>query len=115
MVNRIVPVTEGGSGLGKAVAAAAWTAGLLSAQVGPRGLTANLISPGYIAGTGSFRGTLSEQREAALVGATHDGRAGQPGDIAETEEIRPLRQDTGRRTRPLFPRHFNTLALRSSA
>ena len=52
--------------------------------MGPRGLTANLISPGYIAGTGSFRGTLSEQREAALVGATHDGRAGQPGDIAET-------------------------------
>jgi len=31
-------------------ALAAWTAGL-SAQVGPRGLTANLISPGYTAGT----------------------------------------------------------------
>ena len=30
MVNRIVPVTGGGSGLGKAVAAAAWTAGLSS-------------------------------------------------------------------------------------
>jgi 3-oxoacyl-[acyl-carrier protein] reductase len=64
-------------------ALAAWTAGL-SADVGPRGLTANVISPGYIAGTGFFRGRLTEQREAALIGATHDGRAGQPDDIAET-------------------------------
>jgi 3-oxoacyl-[acyl-carrier protein] reductase len=36
-------------------ALAAWTAGL-SAQVGPRGVTANVISPGYIAGTDFFRG-----------------------------------------------------------
>jgi 3-oxoacyl-[acyl-carrier protein] reductase len=34
-------------------ALAAWTAGL-SAEAGPRGLTANLISPGYIAGTDFF-------------------------------------------------------------
>ena len=64
-------------------ALAAWTAGL-SAEVGPRGLTANVISPGYVAGTDFFRGTLSEQRRAALIGRTHNGRAGQPGDIAET-------------------------------
>lgn len=64
-------------------ALAAWTAGL-SAEVGPRGLTANVIVPGYIAGTGFFHGKLTEQRRAALISATHDGRAGQPGDIAET-------------------------------
>ena len=64
-------------------ALAAWTAGL-SAQVGPQGLTANVISPGYIAGTDFFRGRLTDQRRAALIGATHDGRAGEPGDIAET-------------------------------
>ena len=64
-------------------ALAAWTAGL-SAEVGPRGLTANVISPGYIAGTEFFRGHLSDQRRTALIGATHDGRAGQPEDIAET-------------------------------
>lgn len=62
-------------------AVAAWTAGL-SAEVGPMGLTANVISPGYIAGTGFFRGRLTEQRKAALVSATHDGRAGQPDDVA---------------------------------
>jgi 3-oxoacyl-[acyl-carrier protein] reductase len=64
-------------------ALAAWTAGL-SAEVGPRGLTANVISPGYIAETDFFRGRLTEERKATLIKATHDGRAGQPGDIAET-------------------------------
>jgi 3-oxoacyl-[acyl-carrier protein] reductase len=64
-------------------ALSAWTAGL-SAEVGAKGLTANVISPGYIAGTEFFRGTLSEQRRASLIGATHDGRAGEPEDIAET-------------------------------
>jgi 3-oxoacyl-[acyl-carrier protein] reductase len=64
-------------------AVAAWTAGL-SAAAGARGLTANVISPGYIAETDFFRGRLTEERKAALIGATHDGRAGQPGDIAET-------------------------------
>jgi 3-oxoacyl-[acyl-carrier protein] reductase len=43
-------------------ALAARTAGL-SAEVGPQGLTANLISPGYIAGTGFFRGRLTGERE----------------------------------------------------
>jgi 3-oxoacyl-[acyl-carrier protein] reductase len=64
-------------------ALAAWTTGL-SAEVGARGLTANVISPGYIAETDFFRGRLTEERKARLIGATHNGRAGQPGDIAET-------------------------------
>ena len=64
-------------------ALAAWTAGL-SAEVGPRGLTANVISPGYIEETGFFHGRLTEQRRAALIAATHDGRAGRPDDIAQT-------------------------------
>ena len=48
-------------------ALAAWTAGL-SAEVGARGLTANVISPGYIAETDFFRGRLTEERRAALIG-----------------------------------------------
>lgn len=63
-------------------ALAAWTAGL-SANVGPQGVTANLIAPGYIAGTDFFHGRLTGQRRAALISATHDGRAGEPGDVAE--------------------------------
>ena len=49
-----------------------------------QGLTANVISPGYIAETDFFRGRLTEERKARLIEATHDGRAGRPGDIAET-------------------------------
>jgi 3-oxoacyl-[acyl-carrier protein] reductase len=64
-------------------ALAAWTAGL-SAEVGGRGLTANVISPGYIAETDFFRGRLTDERKARLIKATHNGRPGQPGDIAET-------------------------------
>jgi 3-oxoacyl-[acyl-carrier protein] reductase len=64
-------------------ALAAWNAGL-SSHVGPTGVTANVIAPGYIAETDFFRGQLSEQRRAALIDATHTARAGHPGDIAET-------------------------------
>jgi 3-oxoacyl-[acyl-carrier protein] reductase len=72
------------SSYGAAKAAlAAWTAGL-SSEVGPKGLTANSIAPGYIAETAFFRGKLSEERREALVGATHNGRAGRPEDVAET-------------------------------
>jgi 3-oxoacyl-[acyl-carrier protein] reductase len=64
-------------------AVAAWTAGL-SAKVGPRGITANAIAPGYIANTSYFRGQLSDERRASLINATHDKRAGLPEDIAAT-------------------------------
>ena len=64
-------------------ALAAWTAGL-SAEVGPGGVTANVISPGYIAETGFFHGRLTGERRARLIDATHDKRAGQPGDVAAT-------------------------------
>lgn len=64
-------------------ALAAWTAGL-SSDVGPRGLTANLIAPGYVEGTDFFRGQLTDQRRDALIARTHNGRPGQPADVAET-------------------------------
>ncbi|PRZ07025.1 3-oxoacyl-[acyl-carrier protein] reductase [Isoptericola sp. CG 20/1183] len=71
----------GGSyGVAKA-AVQAWTAGL-SAQVGPRGITANCVAPGYIEGTDYFRGRLTDQRRERLVAATHDKRAGTPDDVA---------------------------------
>jgi NAD(P)-dependent dehydrogenase (short-subunit alcohol dehydrogenase family) len=73
-----------GSSYGAAKAAvAAWTAGL-SAQVGPRGITANAISPGYIQDTAFFRGQLTDERRAALIASTHNKRPGRPEDIAGT-------------------------------
>jgi len=82
-VSSIGAERRGGSYGAAKAALAAWYAAL-SAEVGPRGVTANVISPGYIAETGFFRDRLTEQRRAALIAATHDGRAGRPGDIAET-------------------------------
>ena len=73
-----------GSSYGAAKAAlAAWTAGV-SAELGPAGVSANTVSPGYIAGTDFFHDRLSDARRARLIAATHDGRAGTVEDIAET-------------------------------
>ncbi|WP_207212048.1 SDR family NAD(P)-dependent oxidoreductase [Promicromonospora panici] len=71
-----------GTSYGVAKAAVqAWTAGL-SATVGPRGITANCVAPGYIADTGYFKDRLTEQRRDRLIAATHDGRPGLPDDVA---------------------------------
>jgi len=71
-----------GTSYGVAKAAVqAWTAGL-SAAVGPRGITANCVAPGYIEGTGYFKGRLSRERHDTLVAATHDKRPGLPEDVA---------------------------------
>ena len=76
---------ERGSGsYGAAKAAlAAWNL-TASTELGPRGVTANVISAGYIEGTDFFRGRLASARRDALVAATHDKRPGGTADIAET-------------------------------
>jgi 3-oxoacyl-[acyl-carrier protein] reductase len=75
---------RGGGSYGAAKAAlASWNA-YLSAEIGPRGVTANVISAGYIAGTNFFRDRLTSQRRETLIAATHDKRPGRPDDIAET-------------------------------
>jgi 3-oxoacyl-[acyl-carrier protein] reductase len=75
---------RGGCSYGAAKAAlASWNA-YLSAEIGPRGVTANVISPGYVEGTNFFRDRLTSQRRETLIAATHDKRPGRPDDIAET-------------------------------
>lgn len=71
-----------GYGAGKA-AIEAWTAEL-SAEVGRRGITVNIVAPGLILDTGFFHGRLTDERTAALIEATHTGRAGTVDDVAET-------------------------------
>lgn len=56
----------------------------LARALGPRGITANVVAPGYIADTEFFRDRLADQRREQLVAATSTGRAGSPDDIAET-------------------------------
>ncbi|MGA4843780.1 SDR family NAD(P)-dependent oxidoreductase [Streptomyces sp. G45] len=56
----------------------------LSQELGPRGVTANVVAPGYIADTEFFRDKLTAERRDQLVAATATGRAGTPDDIAAT-------------------------------
>jgi 3-oxoacyl-[acyl-carrier protein] reductase len=51
-------------------------------ELGPRGITANVVSPGLTVGTEFFRGRLSAERTGRLVAATATGRAGTPDDVA---------------------------------
>lgn len=62
---------------------ASWNAGL-AAELGPRGLTANVVAPGYIEHTEFFRGQLTDQRRDVLISQTRNGRPGTPDDIAGT-------------------------------
>jgi 3-oxoacyl-[acyl-carrier protein] reductase len=74
---------SGGGGYGPAKAAvAAWNLDL-SAELGPRGITANLVAPGFVDNTGFFQGRLTDERRARLVAETRNQQAGTPEDIAE--------------------------------
>lgn len=53
----------------------------LARELAPRGITANVIAPGFVAETG-FTGTWPEDRVASIVAETPLKRAGTPADIA---------------------------------
>ncbi|GAA4930328.1 SDR family NAD(P)-dependent oxidoreductase [Streptomyces coeruleoprunus] len=74
---------RGGSYGAAEAALGAWNASL-SADLAPKGVTCNVISAGYIAGTNFFQGRLSDERHRALVEETHNKRPGTVDDIAET-------------------------------
>jgi 3-oxoacyl-[acyl-carrier protein] reductase len=54
----------------------------LSAELGPRGITANVIAPGYIQDTEFFGAGISPQRRAWNIDLTHTKQPGTPADIA---------------------------------
>jgi 3-oxoacyl-[acyl-carrier protein] reductase len=54
----------------------------LAAALGPDGVTANVVAPGYTAGTELVAGRIPPERHAALLAATAAGRPGQPEEIA---------------------------------
>jgi len=54
----------------------------LAASLGPDGITANVVVPGYIEGTELVDGRLSDERIARILGATASGRPGETDDIA---------------------------------
>lgn len=58
-----------------------WTADI-AAALGPRGITANAVSPGLTEGSEFFRGTLTGERRQLLVNETRNKRAGTTADVA---------------------------------
>jgi 3-oxoacyl-[acyl-carrier protein] reductase len=77
-----IAARNGAGSYGAAKAAVeAWTADL-AADLGPRGITANVVSPGLTLGTEFFRGRLTQERQQRLVSATRNGRAGTTADVA---------------------------------
>ncbi|HET7742476.1 MAG TPA: SDR family oxidoreductase [Mycobacterium sp.] len=79
-----IAADKGAGSYGAAKAAiASWNVDL-ARTVGPTGITANVVSPGYIADTEFFRDVLTDDRKVALIDATMTKRAGVPDDIANT-------------------------------
>jgi 3-oxoacyl-[acyl-carrier protein] reductase len=79
-----IAARRGAGSYGAAKAAVeAWTADV-AAELGPRGITANVVSPGLTLGSEFFRGRLTGERRERLVAETRTGRAGTTADIAAT-------------------------------
>lgn len=79
-----IAAKQGAGSYGAAKAAVeAWNVGLAT-ELGERGVTANVISPGLILDTEFFRDSLTDERTRSLVSATKNGRAGKPEDVAAT-------------------------------
>ncbi|QWF84609.1 SDR family NAD(P)-dependent oxidoreductase [Amycolatopsis sp. CA-230715] len=78
-----IAARTGAASYGAAKAAVeAWTADVARA-FGPRGITANIVSPGLTENTEFFHGKLSAERAKELAEDTMTKRAGTPEDIAE--------------------------------
>ncbi|MCZ7460896.1 SDR family NAD(P)-dependent oxidoreductase [Streptomyces sp. WMMC940] len=56
----------------------------LARRLGPRGITVNLVAPGYVEETGFFGDGIGEDRRRQLIAETSTGRPGHPGDVART-------------------------------
>jgi 3-oxoacyl-[acyl-carrier protein] reductase len=54
----------------------------LALDLGPQGITANVVAPGFIEDTEFFGGGLTEQGRQERVNRIPAGRPGHPGEIA---------------------------------
>jgi 3-oxoacyl-[acyl-carrier protein] reductase len=82
-----IAARNGADSYGAAKAAVeAWTASL-AADLGGRGITANVVSPGLVLDTEFFRGRMTPDGIERRVAATRNGRPGRPTDIAATVEF----------------------------
>jgi 3-oxoacyl-[acyl-carrier protein] reductase len=73
----------GGAAYGAAKAALHGWMYDLAVELGPEGVTCNVVSPGFIDDTELFGGRLSDERRAGFVDRTLVKRAGRPADVAD--------------------------------
>ncbi|MFK3983357.1 SDR family NAD(P)-dependent oxidoreductase [Micromonospora sp. NPDC050397] len=79
-----IAARQGAGAYGAAKAAVeAWTA-TLAGELGPRGITANVVAPGLILDTEFFRDRMTPEGVERRVAATRNGRAGTTEDVAAT-------------------------------
>jgi 3-oxoacyl-[acyl-carrier protein] reductase len=83
-LSSIAALRGGGESYSAAKAALHGWAYTLAAQLGPDGITVNVVAPGYVASTEFFGGTMTPERERLLVEQTDLKRAGRPEDVAAT-------------------------------
>jgi 3-oxoacyl-[acyl-carrier protein] reductase len=77
-----IAARRGAGSYGAAKAAVeAWNADV-ARELGPRGITANVVSPGLTLGSEFFQGTLTEARKERLIAETRNGRPGTTADVA---------------------------------
>lgn len=77
-----IAAAQGAGSYGAAKAALEAHTRALATELGPRGITANVIAPGLVDDTEFFRGHLTGTRRRTLIDHTDTGRAGRPDDIA---------------------------------
>ena len=82
-ISSIAALRGGGDSYSAAKAGVVGWSLSLASDLGPDGITVNVIAPGYITDTGFFADTMTGERHDRLVAQTIVGRAGRPDDVAE--------------------------------
>ena len=81
-ISSIAALRGGGDSYSAAKAALIGWTYHLAATLGPEGITANVVAPGYVEDTEFFGDSMTEERRARLIGETVVGRPGRPEDVA---------------------------------
>ncbi len=77
-----IAARQGAGEYGAAKAALEAWAATEARRLGPRGITVNVVAPGFTEATEFFGDAMTDGRRERLVGATLTGRAGAPDDVA---------------------------------
>lgn len=81
-VSSIAALRGGGGPYSGAKAALLGWSYSLAADLGPRGVTVNVVAPGFVEDTEFFGDRMTAERRAHLIGQTLVDRAGRPEDVA---------------------------------